>query len=157
MSDTTEEVKVEGTPVEPEDRSLDNTPDKDDSPELAAVKAEDRKQEEIVETSTANAEHAAEEAAKAAGPTEEVKVDGYGEGAAKPKARKPKLDGAAAKASKAGVHIVQAGEELNDIATKYGVGTNTLAELNHLHTGYRALTPGQEIKLYPDVKDATQI
>ncbi len=157
MTEKQEDVKVKGTPLDADDRKLDNTPNKGDDPATAAVKAEDRKQEEIVETSTAAAEAAAENAADAAGPVKTEVKEGYGNSAEKPKATRPKLAKPAAEAQRKGVHIVVGDEQLNDIATKYGVGTSTLAKLNHLAVGTKALRPGQEIKLYPDEKDATQL
>lgn len=133
-----------------DERKLDNTPKKGDDPATAAVKAEDRKQEENVEKSTSAAKAAAEDAAKAAGPSKVEVKEGYGNSAAKPKGVRPKLAKPAADAQRKGVHIVVGDEQLNDIATKYGVGTGALAKLNNLAVGTKALTPGQEIKLYED-------
>lgn len=47
-----------------------------------------------------------------------------------------------------GIHVVEAGETLADIANKYHVGVDTLARRNSLRTGFRDLTPGQKIRLY---------
>lgn len=54
---------------------------------------------------------------------------------------------AAEKADK-GIHVVEAGETLADIAAKYRVGVTKLAARNNLRLGHRDLAPGQKIRLY---------
>lgn len=144
MSDGTEEVVVAGKPVDGEDRSLDNTPDKDDSPELASVKAFDREAERKVEESNERIEDRAPEGLKPEVVEQKrAEIDSVTPTVTK---KLPEVE----KAEKKGEYEVQVGENILDVAQKFGTTADKLAAVNHLTTGSRELHPGQVIKLYAD-------
>lgn len=142
-----------GTILDPQ-RSDNGGPGTDDeklSEQEARVVNEDAKEEARQATTSARIEENAERAAAAGGDAEKVEVSGYGRGREtiddNPKDIQPTLEKDAAKAAADGVYIVQGSETLTDIATKFGIGVDRLAKINRLQTGYRSVTPGQEIKL----------
>lgn len=144
MSDGTEDVVVTGKPVDADDRGLDNTPDKDDSPELASVKAFDRDVEQkLADADEAQKEHAPEGLKPEVVEQKRPEIDSVSPTVTK---KLPEVK----KAEKKGEYEVQVGENILDVAQKFGTTADKLASINHLATGYRELRPGQILKLYAD-------
>lgn len=118
-----------------------------------AVDQQDKRVADAASLAAADVDAAFEAAKKAAAPEpEKTEVTGYGTGDVRPTAVKPVLDKETQAENEAGIHVVVAGESLADIATRFGIGTDRLAKLNRLSTGYRAVFPGQKIRLRADVE-----
>jgi len=143
MTDETEKVVVAGKPLDADDRGLDNTPDVTDPTELAQVKAEDRREEERQEAAADAVEKVGE------APPQEVQIvkQEPPQIAAPAPTKTVKLP-SVKKAEKSGEYEVQGGENLLDIANKFGISIDQLATINGLTTGNRNPAPGTKIKLY---------
>jgi LysM repeat protein len=118
--------------------------------------AEEKHTADVAAADAANKEDAKQ--AKAATPVEKQKAEDVKKDVEDPTENEFHENEVAAEPEKHGAepdgtYIVQGGEDLLEIANRFSVSVNRLAEINHLHTGYRGLTKGQVIRLYPQPED----